>query len=154
MPTPPPDGPATGRRGFLGALAGVCAVAFGTPAVLAALNARAAHAARTGGGRRVPHPEPRPGITAERVLDPASVPERSRAAYAAAREVPQLLDGIYCHCDCAERDGLRSLLSCFETRMPTSCGICRDSAEVALRLHREGRTLDEVRAALDRQFGD
>ena len=61
---------------------------------------------------------------------------------------------MHCHCDCGERDRLRSLLSCFETRMPTTCGICRESAELALRVHREGGTLADVRAALDRKYGD
>ena len=87
------------------------------------------------------------------VLPDADVPRSARAAYAAAREIPQLLDGLRCHCECAARDGLRSLLSCFESRMPTSCGICRDEALLALRLHREGRTLDEIRAAVDEEFG-
>ena len=99
------------------------------------------------------HPTPREGITAEKVLPDEELPERARAAYGAAREIPQVLDGLYCHCDCGERDKLRSLLSCFETRMPTGCGICREEALMALRLHRDGRTLDEIRAAVDRRYG-
>ena len=101
----------------------------------------------------VEHPTPREGITAEKVLPDEELPERARAAYGAAREIPQVLDGLYCHCDCGERDKLRSLLSCFETRMPTSCGICREEAVMALRLHREGKSLDEIRAAVDRRYG-
>lgn len=104
-------------------------------------------------GRRAEHPEPRPGITAERVLPASEVPRSARRAYEAAREIPQLLDGIHCHCECAARDGLRSLLSCFETRMPITCGYCREEAELALRLHREGRTLAEIRRAVDAEFG-
>ena len=34
--------------------------------------------------------------------------------------------------------------------MPFTCGYCREEAELALRLHREGRTLAEIRAAVDR----
>lgn len=155
MPPTPEHDPATpSRRGFIGTLLGVGVVAFGTPAGLAALAERSAGRHLGGAPGRVAHPEPRPGITGERVLASADVPERSRAAYDAARQIPQILDGLYCYCDCAERDRLRSLLSCFETRMPTSCGICRDSAELALRLHGDGRTLDEIRAAIDRRFGD
>lgn len=103
-------------------------------------------------GREVEHPEPRPDITSAKVLPEEEVPQRARPAYRAAREIPGVLDGLYCHCDCAERDKLRSLLSCFQTRMPTSCGICREEAVLALRLHREGRTLDEIRAAVDRKY--
>ena len=102
----------------------------------------------------VEHPDPRPGITAERVLPAADVPKAARRAYEAARQIPEILDGLYCHCGCAKRDGLRSLLSCFETRMPFTCGYCREEAELALRLHREGRSLAEIRRAVDRELGD
>lgn len=98
------------------------------------------------------HPEPRPGITAAAVLDPAGVPERARRGYEAAREVPEVLDGLYCYCDCAERDGLRSLLSCFETRMPMHCGICVGEAALAHRLSREGRDLAAIRKAVDDRY--
>ena len=137
--------PAPSRRAALRAL--------GAAAALGALGALPLGALPRAVARRAEHPTPRPGITAARVLAEADVPRSARAAYAAAREIPQLLDGLHCHCECAARDGLRSLLSCFESRMPTSCGICRDEALLALRLHREGRTLDEIRAAVDEEFG-
>jgi hypothetical protein len=102
----------------------------------------------------VKHPDPRPGITAEHVLSDDKVDASHRDAYAAAREIPEVLDGIYCHCDCADRhSNLRSLLSCYETEMPMSCGVCTGEARTALRLHKQGRTLDEIRAAIDKQFG-
>ena len=109
--------------------------------------------------RRLPagpthHPDPRPGITAANVLPDDKVDDRHRDAYAAAREIPGVLDGIYCHCDCADRhSNLRSLLSCYETEMPMSCGVCSGEARTALRLHRQGKSLDEIRAAIDKQFG-
>ena len=102
---------------------------------------------------RAKHPEPRPGITAHAVLADDAIPERSRAAYRVAREIPGILDGLYCHCDCAERDGLRSLLGCFEGKMATTCGICRGEALLAGKLHRQGRTLDQIRAAIDDEYG-
>ena len=87
------------------------------------------------------------------MLPADQVPAQSQRAYAAAREIPQILDGLYCHCECGKRDNLRSLLSCFETRMPTTCGICRDEAELALAEFLEGRSLKQIRAAVDRKFG-
>ena len=101
----------------------------------------------------VPHPEPRPGITAAAVLADEDVPQKYRDAYAAAREVPEVLDGIFCHCDCAAHRGMRSLLSCFESKMPQSCGICLGEARLALKLHREGKDLAAIRVAVDRRFG-
>jgi hypothetical protein len=112
-----------------------------------------------GGSRWLPrgttrHPDPRPGITADRVLAEARVDAKHRDAYAAAREIPEILDGLYCHCDCADRhSNLRSLLSCYETDMPMSCGVCSGEARTALRLHKKGKTLDEIRAAIDKQYG-
>jgi hypothetical protein len=100
------------------------------------------------------HPDPRPGITAARVLPDAKVDAEHKDAYEAAREIPEILDGIYCHCDCADRhSNLRSLLSCYETEMPMSCGVCSGEARAALRLHKQGKTLDEIRTAIDKRFG-
>jgi len=100
------------------------------------------------------HPEPRPGITAEHVLPDDKVDAEHKDAYEAARQIPEILDGIYCHCDCADRHGsLRSLLSCYETDMPMSCGICSGEARTALRLYKQGKSLDEIRVAIDKRFG-
>lgn len=136
------------RRGALAALVRLLsagAVVGLAPAALPALLAP-----RRGGV----HPDPRPGVTAERVLPDARVSEKARSAYAAAREFPEVFDGIYCHCDCAERHGeLRSLLSCFETEMPMDCGICSGEARLVGRLARRGKTLPEIREAVDERYG-
>jgi hypothetical protein len=121
-------------------------------ALLAAspLLAGEAHAAPR---RKTKHPEPRPGITAAHVLPDGDVDAEHKDAYAAAREIPEVLDGIYCHCDCADRhSNLRSLLSCYETEMPMSCGVCSGEARTARRLHKRGQGLDQIRAAIDKQF--
>jgi hypothetical protein len=133
------------RRAAIAAVAKVCAAALAAPAFVPALAA-----ARS--APDIPHPEPRPGITAAGVLADEDVPRKYRDAYAAAREVPQVLDGIFCHCDCAAHRGMRSLLSCFESKMPQSCGICLGEARLALKLHREGKDLAAIRAAVDRRF--
>lgn len=137
------------------ALGGIGALAL--PRLLLALGATSTAACSTHSDAAMPrtaHPAPRPGVTAAGVLAEADVPEKSRAAYAAAHEIPQVLDGLYCHCHCDDRDGMRSLLSCFETRMPISCGYCREAAELAVKMHRDGHTLDQIRAAVDREFGN
>src|SRR5207245_10258130 len=74
-------------------------------------------------GRAATHPEPRPGVTAERVLPPAAVPHTPGAAeaYAAARSAPRILDGVYCHCDCSQHSGHRSLLTCFDSEPASRC---------------------------------
>ena len=117
-------------------------------APLAAFAIRAFHR-----DRRVEHPEPRPGITGEHVL-PASGFKNKRVAtaYDHAREIPETLDGLYCHCNCAHAMNHRSLLSCFEGDQAAGCMTCREEGELAYSLVKEGKTLAEIRTAIDREF--
>jgi hypothetical protein len=143
------------RRRFLAATA-VTAVTLAVPGIAWSRERPCRHGAGHEGDRRagaVTHPDPRPGITADAVLPDDDVSASSKEAYAAAREFPAVLDGLYCHCDCAERDGLRSLLSCFESKMPQSCRVCRGEAELAARLARDGKSLAEIRKAVDERYG-
>ncbi|NOZ26249.1 MAG: hypothetical protein GXO94_09200 [Nitrospirae bacterium] len=48
------------------------------------------------------------------VVDPSMFTGLTRAAYAAARNYPEVLDQVYCYCDCSEPPFYhKSLLSCF-----------------------------------------
>jgi hypothetical protein len=100
-----------------------------------------------------PHPDPRPGITAENVWPDAKLPDkkRVRAAFAAARAHPELFDGIYCACECSKHH--RSLLTCFESAQPTGCYGCIEVAELVDRMAKDGKTLAEIRAACDKEWG-
>lgn len=101
------------------------------------------------------HPTPRPGITAEKVLPTFAVgPTRGAAdAYAVARQIPQVLDGIYCHCDCSKNMGHRSLLTCFETEHGGQCDICMGEAMMASQMAAGSSSLESIRKAIDAQFG-
>ncbi|HVE78135.1 MAG TPA: hypothetical protein VNA89_04720 [Gemmatimonadaceae bacterium] len=103
-----------------------------------------------------PHPDPRPGITGENVLPAHRVTKpAARPAYAMAREIPEVFDGLHCYCEC---DGgamqHRSLLACFETTQAAGCYACREQAELAYARHKKGATLDQIRTACDREFAD
>jgi hypothetical protein len=101
-----------------------------------------------------PHPEPRPGISGAGVLAAEQLPDKKsvRAAFDAARTYPEIFDGVYCICDCAEGMSHRSLLACFESKQPTGCWGCREQAEFIAPLAREGKTLKEIRVAVDKEF--
>jgi hypothetical protein len=101
------------------------------------------------------HPDPRPGVTAEMVLGPGEFPRTPGApeAYAAARALPDVLDGTYCYCECSKHAGHRSLLTCFESEHGAFCDVCIEEALTAARMHREGRSLEDIRQAIDRRFG-
>ena len=102
------------------------------------------------------HPKPRPGITAERVLPRAMVPSNPQTleAYEAARRVPQVLDGIYCHCNCSKSIGHRSLLTCFESNHASGCDICMGEAMMAAEMTSGGKSLEQIRKAIDAQYGN
>ncbi len=148
--TPQMPVPDVSRREFM---AGIAAALIGGSHVTRPIHRHCgAPAARRSG----PHPTPRPGITASKVLPDTKLADTPEAlpAFEAARKVPQILDGIRCHCGCADLDGFYSLLSCYEgDGMARMCVICQGQARLAERLFRSGRTLDEVRAAIDARFG-
>jgi len=105
------------------------------------------------------HPEPRQGITSERVLaaDALGSPRRAQdviEAYDAARTYPQIFDGLACGCGCTGKNGEhRSLLVCYETKQPTGCASCQLEAKLVGGLAKQNTTLAEIRAQVDKKFG-
>ena len=137
-----------GRRAFFrGAVGLVAMIGTGQPLFASGLSRR-----RPG----LPHPEPRPGITGESVLAESELgsKRRVREAYEAARTHADLFDGIYCACGCDKSMNHRSLLSCFESRQAIGCMACREEAELVARLAEDGKTLEEIRLAVDKEFAD
>jgi hypothetical protein len=146
------------RRCFIRAAAqAFAALAVGAgaaPRRAAAEPARRRPSLRRGGG---PHPDPRPGIDGSHIAPPDVVKSHPHAvpAFDEARAIPEILDGIRCQCGCADQAGMRSLLSCYEgdDAMALQCDICEGQARLAYRLHRRGRSLDQIRAAVDARYG-
>ena len=102
------------------------------------------------------HPTPRPGIDASKVLTRDQLTEHPAAepVFAMVRRIPQIVDGIRCQCGCAELPEFYSLLSCYEADgMAQHCVICQGEAKLAFRMHQQGKSLDEIRAAIDAKFG-
>ena len=136
-------GSAVSRRRALALLAGVCGLQLLRPGRAAALVR----------GRCVRHPDPRPGIDGSAVLPRERVAPHAAELYDRIREIPHVVDGIRCQCGCAGLPGMYSLLSCYgESGMAQYCDICSGEGRLAWELHQEGRTLDEIRAAIDRRF--
>jgi hypothetical protein len=110
-------------------------------------------ASARGLAHKIRHPEPRPGITAAKVLTDANLPKSAsiRAAYAAVRAHPEIFDGLGCVCGCADEH--RSLLTCYETKQPTGCAGCRELAVLVNDEIAKHKTLDEIRATFDKKYG-
>lgn len=103
------------------------------------------------------HPVPRKGITGARVATAALLRNSSHLIelFDGVRAIPQVVDGIRCHCGCADLDGHYSLLTCYEGEdaMAKICPICQGMGRVAVRMAKAGRSLDDIRAAVDAQYG-
>jgi hypothetical protein len=87
--------------------------------------------------------EPTGRSDASFVLDPARFADsRQREAYAAARQVPAVLNQLYCWCGCKEnpRTHHRALLECFESEHGSGCDICMGEAMIAKSLVEQGVT--------------
>ena len=105
--------------------------------------------------RATEHPDPRPGIDASRVLTREQLADHPDAitAFDQVREIPQIVDGIRCSCGCASREGFYSLLSCYEGEgMARMCEVCQGTGRMAYRLHKQGRSLKEIREAVDLRY--
>jgi hypothetical protein len=91
------------------------------------------------------------------------VDSRTEEAYAYALYHPQVIQWMPCYCGCGGM-GHRSNLDCYLEPaipgMPTTfeehasyCEICVDTTLLAKQLISEGKTLGEIRAAVDQTFG-
>ena len=102
------------------------------------------------------HPTPRPGITGDNVLSKAQLADYPKLVplFDSIRAIPEVVDGIRCNCGCTNPPKFYSLLSCYEGEgMARECRVCQGQGQLAARLHREGKTLDEIRVAIDAKFG-
>lgn len=140
------------RRAFLALVGGTALAGLSRGALARDLTSHV-HRPRKRDG--FPHPDPRPGVTGEHVLSDEAIGNRKRVreAYADARTHAEIFDGVYCACECDESMNHRSLLSCFESRQAIGCAACREEGELVGRLARDGRTLEEIRRAVDEEFG-
>jgi hypothetical protein len=90
------------------------------------------------------------------------LPSEWQGAYAFALARPDVLQWLPCYCGCVGM-GHRSNLDCFFQRRETGvlqfeehasyCDICVKTANLASQMLREGKTMIQIRAAVDVQFG-
>jgi len=126
------------RRSFLGAVAAAAGTSL--------FPVRIAGAASK-------HPTPRPGITGEFVLsrkDLQRTPELI-PLFDSIRRIPRIADGIKCSCGCSNMSiEFYSLLSCFEKNgMAVNCGTCQKLGRLVVKMHKQSKSLDQIRAAVD-----
>lgn len=86
-------------------------------------------------------------------LPPSHYAGDTALAYQAALEIPEVLDSLYCYCDCEKHSGHKSLLSCYVDEHAVHCDICIYEALMAYDLHKKGQNIDFIRKAIDERFG-
>ena len=135
------------RRHFLGVLGAVVVTPFLSTRVSGTSRPRA----------HSPHPTPRVGITSKKVAtrDQLSGKPSVIPVFDQVREIPEIADGIRCQCGCADGKNYYSLLSCYEAPdlMAKECEICQAQGRLAYRLHKAGKSLDEIRRGIEARFG-
>ncbi len=140
------------RRAFIATGLGTVATLLASSAAARVRTPECAHGAAHGGK----HPDPRPGITGENVATAEQLADDAKLIplFDSIRSIPEIADGIRCHCGCADKPSYRSLLSCYEGKnaMARECHTCQAQGRLAARLSKAGKSLDEIRAAIDTKF--
>lgn len=85
-------------------------------------------------------------------LSPALFVGQTQTAYRVAQEIPEVIDQMYCYCECDKHSGHLTLLSCFTDNHAANCDICQDEALAAAQLMKQGYTVAEIRSRIDRKF--
>ena len=85
-------------------------------------------------------------------LSPALFIGKAARTYKIARENPELIDSIYCYCNCKMNFAHKSLLTCFVDKHALNCAICQDQALYADSLYKKNNDIAQVRVAVDKRF--
>lgn len=147
-------GPAPARQLLLAAVVLLAVGAFGGWAVPrygpGATGAWEVGDLRANGLRLVPSPPD----DASRVLADSSLGyEGHRELYAIAREIPGILNRLYCWCGCVKQGRHRSALACYEDTSATGCGVCQETARIARAEVQRGITDPaRIQQAIDREW--
>jgi hypothetical protein len=85
-------------------------------------------------------------------LSPVRFVGKTARAYKIAKENRELLDSMFCYCNCKKNNGHKSLLSCYADTHAVNCSICQDQAFYAHSRFQKGDDIARVRAAVDKRF--
>jgi hypothetical protein len=92
---------------------------------------------------------PKPNIT---TLDPAQFFGRTRTAYEAAKEIPEVLAQLPCYCGCMTGAGHRSNLDCFHDAHGVECAMCQDIALDARNMYKSGFEVARIREVIKTKY--
>jgi hypothetical protein len=93
---------------------------------------------------------PKPSVT---TLDPEKFSGKTRIAYEAAREVPEVLAQLPCFCGCMSGVGHRNNLDCFHDLHGVECSMCQDIAIDARDMYKSGLDISRIRDKIKDKYG-
>jgi hypothetical protein len=93
---------------------------------------------------------PKPNVV---TLDPMLFSGRTREAYEAAKEVPEVLAQIPCYCGCMTGFGHRNNLDCFHDEHGVECTMCQSIAIDARDMYKKGFEIDRIRQIIKDRYG-
>lgn len=85
-------------------------------------------------------------------LSPLDFTGETAKAYAIAKEIPEIIDSLYCYCDCKKHFGHKSLLTCYVDEHAANCKVCMDEAFAAYEMKGRGMDVVAIRKAVDETF--
>lgn len=94
-------------------------------------------------------PLPKPNVT---TLDPQLFSGKTRVAYQAAREVPEVLAQLPCYCGCMSGFNHRNNLDCFHDEHGVECAMCQDIAIDARKMWENGYEIERIRQAVKDKY--
>ena len=88
-------------------------------------------------------------------LDPAQFTGKARAAYQAAKEIPEILVELPCFCGCMDSKelGHKNNLYCFADTHGNICDLCQNIALEAKEMHRKGLPIETIRSNIRKTYG-
>mgnify|MGYP001565355459 CR=1 FL=1 len=87
------------------------------------------------------------------ILSPDMFKGKTAYTYQIAKEIPKVLDNIYCYCNCQMHSGHKSLLSCYTDKHAAFCDICMNQAIRAYELYKQDKDIMTIKTTEDKEFG-
>jgi hypothetical protein len=85
-------------------------------------------------------------------LSPVPFIGETAKAYQLAKDKRDLLDSMFCYCNCKKNYGHKSLLSCYVDNHAEKCKICQDQTFYAYSQYQQGKDIAQVRITVDKKF--
>jgi len=118
----------------------------GGAAIMAIIVLATLNYTKSGGDRAAGVSADNPPISLIATLDPQNFTGRARAAYQAAKEIPEVLAQMPCFCGCKDGLGHKSNLYCFADGHGNICDMCQSIALDAQEMHRKGLPIEQIRS--------